>query len=81
MPFLTNTLQPRIEGVIDDKAVLELLKIVTEVIRQAEGYRKQSGAPLREVEFVPTGLLMMRAELMQRWIVQIVCFEKRIKTA
>src|SRR5438477_5670706 len=81
MPLRASFAQPRVQRIVDDEAMSQLLVVVVEHPGQAQRYRQQSRALRLQIQSFRIGASNDPRELGQRGISQFVLGEKCIKTA
>src|SRR5438477_3032028 len=81
MALRTSFAQPRVQRIVDDESIPQLLVVVLEHPRQTQRYRQQSGALRFEIESFRIGASNNSRELGQRGISQFVLGEECIETA
>jgi len=81
MPLGARFAQPRVQRIVDDEAMTQLLVVVVEHPGQAQRYRQQSGALRLQIESLRIGASNDPRELGKRGISQFVLGEECIKTA
>jgi len=81
MPLRPSFAEPRVQRIVDDEAIPQLLVVVLEHPGQAQRYRQQSGALRLQIESFRIGASNNARELGQRGISQFVLGEECIETA
>src|SRR5438477_10321914 len=81
MPLRASFAQPRVQRIVDDEAMPQLLVVVVEHQGQAQRYRQQSGALRLQIEAFRIGASNDSRPPGQRGISRFVLSQKCIKTA